>query len=54
MFGYHNILVLHTQYRFPQAKLTKLSAQNVTVKLGTDKYKPMTYRYVPMMYKYIL
>ena len=56
MFGYHNILVLHTQYRFPQAKLTKLSAQNVTVKpeLGTDNYIPMTYRYVPMMCKYIL
>ena len=54
MFGYHSILVPHTQCRFPQAKLTKLSAQNVTVKLGTDQYILMTYRYVPTMYKYIL
>ena len=54
MFGYHNILILHTQYRFPLAKLTKLSVQNVTARLGTDKYILMTYRYVPLMYKYIL
>ncbi len=41
MFGYYNILVPHTQHPFPQAKVTKLSAQKVSGKHCTDQYIPV-------------
>ncbi len=49
MLGDHNILNTHTQYHFPQAKVTKS-----VHKFQGSFVQTSTYWYVPVMYMYIL
>ncbi len=41
MLGNHNILVPHTHYHFPQAKVTSMSVHTVSGKLCTGQYIPV-------------
>ncbi len=54
MLVYHSILVPHTQYHFPQAKVREMSDHIVSWKLHTTyQYVLGTHQYVPVLYQHI-